>query len=142
MLGSKCGENHPVYFSQLLATTPCKQHATICNLCALRRSHFQHSANTIPLATLIFRKPQVMQILASERCKMVTRLSDIIPNLANIVQFADGSFVPVRWQSSKQSCGAQVLAAKRSKMLQLPPNFAQISRSLEILTPSDQNIVC
>ena len=48
-----------------------------------------------------------MQILASERCRMVAHLSDIIPNLANIMQFADGSFVPVRWQSSKPSCKAQ-----------------------------------
>ena len=43
---------------QLLAATPCKQHATICSMCALRRSYFQHVANTIALATLIFRKPQ------------------------------------------------------------------------------------
>ena len=43
---------------QLLAATPCKHHAAICNICALRRSYFQHVANTIPLATLIFRKPQ------------------------------------------------------------------------------------
>ena len=43
---------------QILAATRCKHHATICNICALCRWYFQHVANTIPLATLIFRKPQ------------------------------------------------------------------------------------
>ena len=52
------GANIIQFTPQLLAATSCKQHATICNICALRRSYFQHVANTIPLATLIFRKPQ------------------------------------------------------------------------------------
>ena len=37
-----------------------------------------------------------VQIFVSERCKIIARCSDIIPNLANIMQFTDVSFVLMR----------------------------------------------
>ena len=89
-----------------------------------------------------------VHIFSSKRCKIITRFSDIIPNLANVMQFADVSFslmqilrdgkVPsnkLMLHKTMQCTSAQVLAAAKCiKLLQTPSNFAQILRSLEILT--------
>ena len=92
------------------------------------------------------------RFLASEGCKTTLRFSilryDMTPNLANIMQFAD-----VASYCCKVLCDGKVLrnepmlhntmqcTGTSCKMVQMPSNFAQIPRSLEILTLNDQNIV-
>ena len=88
-----------------------------------------------------------MQIFASERCKMTTCLSDIIPHVANILQFADGSFVPMQILCDGRVPSNELMLHKTMqctgvscKAQQNVASTAQILRSLEILTPSDQNM--
>jgi hypothetical protein len=94
----------------------------------------------------------VYRFLASEGYKTTLRFSilryDMTPNLANIMQFAD-----VASYCCKVLCDGKVLrnelmlhntmqcTGTSCKMVQMPSNFAQIPRSLEILTLNDQNIV-
>ena len=131
----------------LIPQTPCHapNFAPVCCAYCVSDSFWFRNAASI-------KHSIVYRFLASEGYKTTLRFSilryDMTPNLANIMQFAD-----VASYCCKVLCDGKVLrnelmlhntmqcTGTSCKMVQMPSNFAQIPRSLEILTLNDQNIV-
>ena len=65
-----------------------------------------HTVRVIVFGSKCCKHTAVYRFFASERREITTQLSDMIPNLANIMQFADVSFALLRniarWHSSVQ----------------------------------------
>ena len=139
----------PCYL-QLWASESCKIASSLqmsvskcCKSHAVYKWQLENTANTMPSTK--FCHYIVYRFLASERCKTTLRFSilryGMTPNLANIMQFAD-----VASYCCKVLCDGKVLrnelmlhntmqcTGTSRKMVQIPSNFAQIPRSLEILT--------